>query len=206
LPVSIKTRAKVGNVDILDFLKYMEGLDIKAIMIHGRTFSQGFSGPVDCEIIKQARKYFSGIIIANGGVGLNLTPSPFSLPADRQASQERGAKEYCDWLLEKTGADGVGIGQGAMGRPWIFREIKTSPPASLLIRREEANEVSGVRCIFKIALKHAKLTEKLKGKQGIVEMRKHLCWYVRGLTEAKKLREKLVKVESLEEIKKILSI
>ncbi|MDD5032149.1 MAG: tRNA-dihydrouridine synthase [Patescibacteria group bacterium] len=188
LPVSIKTRAKVGAIDILQFLKNVSDLDIKAIMIHGRTFSQGFSGPVDCETIKKSRQYFSGVILANGGVGLNLTPSP-------SPRQERGVKDYCDWLLEKSGADGIGIGQGALGRPWIFKNIK-----------DKNEKIKNKEEIFKVALKHAELVYKLKGKQGIAEMRKHLCWYVQGLSGAKKLREKLVKVESLEEIKEILAV
>jgi len=172
LPISIKTRTKVGSVDILEFLKYVSDLDIKAVMIHGRTFAQGFSGPVDCEIIKKARKYFSGIILANGGV------------VDGQTAQN---------LLEKSGADGIGIGQGALGRPWIFTEIK-----SLKFK------VKSPEKIFKVALRQAKLAYKLKGEQGIKEMRKHLCWYVQGLAGARKLREKLVRAESLAEIKKIL--
>ena len=184
LPISIKTRTKVGSVDILEFLKYIKDLDIKAIMIHGRTFAQGFSGPVDCEIIKkarlrqgsggQARQFFNGIILANGGA------------VDRQTTQD---------LLAKTRADGIGIGQGALGRPWIFKNIKN-----------QKSKIKNKEKIFKVATKHAKLVYKLKGRQGIIEMRKHLCWYVQGLTGARKLREKLVKVESLDEIGKILLI
>jgi len=172
LPISIKTRTKVGSVDILQFLKNVSDLDIKAVMIHGRTFAQGFSGPVDCEIIKKARKYFSGIILANGGV------------VDGQTAQN---------LLEKSGADGIGIGQGALGRPWIFKNIKN-----------QKSKIKNKEKIFKVALRQAKLAYKLKGEQGIKEMRKHLCWYVQGLAGARKLREKLVRAESLAEIKKIL--
>jgi len=174
LPVSIKTRAKVGSVDILEFLKNVSDLDIKAIMIHGRSFAQGFSGPVDWQIIKKSRRYFAGIILANGGV------------VD---------KESADELLKKSKADGIGIGRGALGRPWIFENIKNQKPKTK--SKEE---------IFKIALEHAKLAHKLKGRRGIVEMRKHLCWYVQGLPGAKKLRERLVRVENLEEIKKILNL
>jgi len=174
LPVSIKTRTKVGSIDILQFLKYVEDLDIKAIMIHGRTFSQGFSGPIDCEIIKKARKYFSGVILANGGV------------MDKQTAQD---------LLAKTGADGLGIGQGALGRPWIFKNIKN-----------KNEKIKDKQEIFKVALEHAELAYKLKGRQGIIEMRKHLCWYTQGLPGARKLREKLVKVESLRDVRKILVI
>jgi len=174
LPVSIKTRAKVGSIDILQFLKNVSDLDIKTIMIHGRTFAQGFSGPVDYKIIKKIRGYFPGIILANGGA------------IDRQTAQD---------LLTKTGADGLGIGQGALGRPWIFKNIKN-----------KNEKIKDKQEIFKVALEHAELAYKLKGRQGIIEMRKHLCWYTQGLPGARKLREKLVKVESLRDVRKILVI
>ncbi len=174
LPVSIKLRAKSGEIDCLMFLDYMKDLPISAAMIHGRTLSQGFGGPVDREIIKKARNYFGGIILANGGV--------------------MSAQDAFN-LLEKTGAGGVGIARGALGRPWLFREVKNKKA-----------EEKGEKEIFKIALKHAELAEKLKGRQGIIEMRKHLCWYVRGLPGASEMRSGLVKVENSQDIKKILKI
>ena len=58
--------------------------------------------------------------------------------------------------------------------------------------------------LFEIALRHAKLAEKLKGEQGIIEMRKHLCWYVHGLPGAREMRQRLVKVETIKDIEKIL--
>ncbi|MDD4611209.1 MAG: tRNA-dihydrouridine synthase, partial [Patescibacteria group bacterium] len=186
LPVSIKLRSAAGNVDCLKFLDRMSDLNISAVMIHVRSLTQGFSGPIDTEIIKKARNYFGGVILANGGVG--PTPSP-------SLSQERGAKNYVDWLLKESNADGVGIGQGALGKPWIFEEVKS-----------RKLKVKSVKEIFEIALRHAKLMEKCKGKQGILEMRKHLCWYTQGLPGARKLREDLVKVNTLKEIKNILQI
>jgi len=172
LPVSIKTRSKVGKISVLDFLKNVEDLDIKAVMIHGRTLAQGFSGAVDTDIIKKARDYFNGIILANGGIN-----------------------SYDDavQILDKTEADGMGIARGALGRPWIFKAVRTGQSAQ---RSKKA--------VFKIALKHAKLAEKLKGKQGIIEMRKHLCWYVHGLPGACEMRQKLVQVRTVKDITKTL--
>jgi len=172
LPVSIKVRTKVGQVSVLKFLDYVSGLDIKAVMIHGRSLNQGFSGPIDTGIIKKARNYFSGIILANGGI----------------YSYDDAIK-----ILEETRADGLGIAQGALGRPWIFKAVRTGQS----IDRSK-------KAIFKAAIKHAELADKLKGESGILEMRKHLCWYVRGLPGAGKLRQELIKVESLEDVRKIL--
>ncbi len=179
LPVSIKTRAKAGNVDILKFLDNISDLDIKAVMIHGRTLKQGFSGPIDTQIIEKARDYFGGIILANGGVE---------------------SVEDAQRVLDATGADGLGIGRGALGKPWIFKEVKNLKSA----RPTGGLKLKSKDYIFKIAFKHAKLVHKLKGDSGILEMRKHLCWYVQGLEGASKLREKLVKVENLKDVSKIL--
>ena len=171
LPVSIKTRSRVGNISVLDFLKNIEDLDIAAIMIHGRSASQGFSGPVDEEIIKQSREVFDGVILANGGV------------KDHDTALK---------LLDRTRADGIGIGQGALGRPWIFKAVRTGQSLE-----------RSPRAIFKVALKHAKLSGELKGKQGVIEMRKHLCWYVAGIPGAREIRRKLVKAETIRDIEEI---
>lgn len=173
LPVSVKCRSRVGETTVLNFLKILTDLPVAAVMIHGRSLAQGHSGAVDWQIIKQARQYFSGIILANGGIK---------------------DKKTADQLLAATGADGVGIGQGALGRPWVFKEVRSK---KLEVRSKNTD-------VFRVALKHAGLAEKLKGQQGIIEMRKHLCWYVNGMEKASELRRELVKVESLADAKKIL--
>lgn len=171
LPVSIKIRAKAGEVDTLKFLKSISDLPVAAVMIHGRTLNQGFVGAPDFQMIKKARSYFKGVILANGGVN-NLTEA-------KQA-------------LKISHADGLGLARGVLGRPWLFKEIKNGRVIDLKPKQ-----------IFKIALNHAALAQKLKGKKGIIELRKHLAWYMQGLTGAAKLREKLVKVNSLKEVKEI---
>jgi len=172
LPVSLKIRAQAGEVDALKFLKNITDLPVAAVMIHGRTLKQGFSGEPDWEIIKKARTVFKGVILANGGVN--------DLAAAKKA-------------LKSSRADGLGLARGALGRPWLFKEIKTGREINLKPQQ-----------IFKIALRHAELEQKQKGKSGIIELRKHLVWYLTGLPGASKLREQLVKVKNLAEIKKIL--
>lgn len=173
LPVSIKTRARSGKINVLEFLKNIEDLDIKALMIHGRSVKEGFKGPIDTEIIKNARKYFKGVIIANGGIY---------------------NREDAKMVFKKTGVDGIAIGQGAMGRPWVFDQVKSR---KLKVKSKED--------IFKVAIRHAKLTEKLKGERGIIEMRKHLCWYVQDMPNAKKMRGELVRIETIGDIKRIFN-
>ncbi|MDD5527566.1 MAG: tRNA-dihydrouridine synthase [Patescibacteria group bacterium] len=208
LPVSVKARisthpvsARGGStppkrgISIFDFVEKMKGLDIAAIMVHGRTLAQGFAGEIDYGAINRLKKIFSGVIIANGGIN---TP------------------EDAEIMLKKTNADGVGIAQGSCGHPQIFEEIKNPP--SLKLRRTSKKGINNIPSpsraaratppeegiVFKIAYEHAKLMEKLKGKRGILEMRKHLCWYVKGMPDAAEMRKELVKVETLADIKKLL--
>jgi len=172
LPVSIKIRAQVGSVSALEFLKNISDLPVSAVMIHGRSLSQGFAGPADWQAVKEARKYFKGIILANGGIN--------DLPGAKKA-------------LRESRANGLGLARGVLGRPWLFKEIKTDK----IINLKPA-------AIFKIAWRHGELVQAQKGKRGIIELRKHLVWYMQGMTGAAKLREQLVKVSSLAAIKKIL--
>lgn len=172
LPVSIKLRSSVGHNDALEFLENVKDVDIKAVIIHGRDIKQMHKGEVNYELIKKARNFFGGVIVGNGGVN-NL--------------------ETYHEMLSKSQADGVAIGQGTYGRPWIFEDIK-----------KENSQEKNQHYRLKTAWKHAQLASKHKGERGIIEMRKHLCWYVQGLPSAKSLREKFVQVNTLEDIEEII--
>ncbi len=168
LPVSIKIRSQVKEMNALRFLDNLSSLSISTLMIHGRNLNQGHSGEVNTKIIRQARNYFGGVILANGGV------------IDKKSA---------DKLLLESKADGIGVGQGAMGRPWIFKELKG-----------EKIEVD----VFEKMKEHFLLAQKNKGQQGAIEMRKHLCWYVNGMTGAGAMRKKFVEVETYEDLLKII--
>jgi nifR3 family TIM-barrel protein len=172
LPVSIKIRAKSGEMGAIEFLKNISDLNIAAVMIHGRTLSQGFAGKPDFKLIKEVRKYFPGVVIANGGI------------IDLASAQE---------ALKESGADGLGLARGILGRPWLFKEIKKNKQLDLKISQ-----------IFKLIISHATRVSKIKGKNAMIELRKHLVWYVQGLEGASKMREKLVTVNNLQELKKII--
>ncbi len=176
LPVSIKVRTEVGGVTVLDLLDKIAGLDLKAIMIHGRTFSQKFSGPINIELIKEAKKRFKGVVLANGGLH---TP------------------ESVAQVLADTGCDGVGLARGVMGRPYLFTQAreyleagKYQPPVFVDIQ--------------KIILRQAKLMAETKGPRGVMEMRKHLGWYVHDFPGAKKLRARFYACTTYAEIEQIL--
>jgi tRNA-dihydrouridine synthase B len=175
-PVSIKIRAGVKKTSAFDFIEKVKDLPISAIMIHGRTLEQGFAGFVDYGMIKKVKEAVGIPVIANGGI---LKP------------------EDAKVMLEKTGADGVGLAQGVLGKPWLFKQIKE------YFAQEEYKEY-GFEEIKKIARKHAEMMYKKRGKQGVLEMRKHLAWYFKGFSGAAEMRQKLTRVKTLGEIKKTL--
>lgn len=171
LPVSVKIRTKAGEIGALYFLKSISDLPVAAVMIHGRTVRQGFVGEIDFNLIKEARKYFKGIILANGGIN--------SLAEAKKT-------------LELTGADGLGLARGVLGRPWMFKEIKKNKEINL-----------STKSISKIILAHAKKFKKIKGERAMLDLRKHLCWYVQGVKNASQYRTKMVAVSNYQDVKNI---
>jgi len=184
-PVSVKIRTSIATVDKnsivtgVDFVKKIKDLPVAALMIHGRSYEQGFQGnmnDINFEMIKEVRNNFNGILLANGGIN---TPEDASL------------------ILEKTGADGIGLARGIYGKPWLFKQIKD------YLKTGKYSEPA-LKEIKKIAIKHAKLLYKTKGEKGMFEIRKHLTWYFKGFDGASEMRKKLVLVTSVKDIEKIL--
>jgi len=177
LPVSVKIRAGIDNITALDFIKSIKDLPVSALMIHGRYFKNPFTDPIDFEMIRQVKKKFKGVVLGNGGV---TTP------------------ELAKDMLDKTGVDGIGLARGIYGKPYLFDQIKIYLKTGKIREHDD-------KMIKKIILKHAKLALKAKGKHGIVELRKHLLWYVSGFPGAKETRKGLVRIESLKDIKEVLN-
>jgi len=172
LPISIKLRTESFSVNVIDFLKNISDLSISAIMIHGRTLNQLFSGSIDLSIIKKSRKYFSGIILANGGIN-NLS----------EALK----------VIKKTGVDGVALGRGALGQPWIFSKQYQS------LNKDERKKMA-----LKVALNHLKLLRRKKGEKTYGEFKGHLAWYFKNFSGASELRSKIILANNYNEIEKIL--
>lgn len=180
LPVSVKTRVSIGagenKVTVFDFIEKIKDLPVAVLMLHGRTFEEGFSGEVHYDILKEVKQKFNGIVIGNGGL---------NKPEDVKK------------MIDKTGVDGVGIARGVYGVPYLFAQIKS-------YLKKGKYKFPSKRKLKKIAYRHAKLNFETLGKTGIIEMRKHLCWYFRGFPNVSNLRSEFVQVETLRDVKKVL--
>jgi len=185
LPVSIKTRTKVGENNILDFLDFISNLNIKAVMVHGRTFSQGFNGDINIKILKNIKNHFAGIYVVNG----------FYSELNKNTGYTIG-KYYKD-LLNESGADGLGVGRIALGRPWVFREIKD------YFHKKTVFNIDN-KTLKMIILKHLHIVQKVYRKKGLFEIRKHIAWYTKGVAGGNFIREKIFKSNNFNEILKII--
>ena len=179
LPVSIKVRTSVANITILDLLETIKDLPLTRVMIHGRSYQQGFSGEIDTAIIKKTiKKYSQFEFWVNGGI------------VDRKSALS---------TARKTGCPNLGIARGALGNPLLAEKINNLENSST---RKLASLIT-LNCL--LAYIHSILAFQSKGPRGIIEMRKHLTWYFKDFPGAKTWRKKLVGVESIKEIEKNLS-
>jgi len=183
LPVTVKTRLgwDSNTIKIMEVALRLQDVGIKALSIHGRTRKQMYKGCADWSFIKEVAEHpdIEIPIFGNGDVN-----SP------------EVAEDYRD----RFGVDGIMIGRGAIGNPWIFNEIKhyfatgeKLPPPDL---REKV----------RVCRKHFLTGVEWKGERlGIFEMRRHYTNYFKGLYNFKPLRMKLVTSEDINEILDTLS-
>ncbi len=179
-PVTVKFRKgwDDGHVNAVEVAKAVESAGAQAVTIHGRTAKQLYSGEADWSIIGEVKQAVSIPVIGNGDV---VTP-------DDALS-----------LLQQTGCDGVMIGRGALGNPWIFREVTHYLTTGERLASPTARER------IKVAIEHLYLLVEDKGEHvGVREMRKHAGWYLKGLTGAANLRKEVNEQETLDAMESLL--
>jgi nifR3 family TIM-barrel protein len=175
-PVTVKFRKgfDAEHVNAVEIAKAAQAAGVNAVAVHGRTRSQYYSGEADRDIIRKVKEAVSIPVIGNGDI-----TSP--LKAKR--------------MIDETGCDGIMVGRGAEGNPWIFKQIvhyletgEELPPPT----REEKRAV---------AIRHAQLMQHYKGEYiAVQEMRKHLAWYTAGMPNSSKFRGKINSMETMEEL------
>lgn len=180
-PVTVKIRKGFDDtcINAVEIAKIIEDAGASAVAVHGRTREQYYSGKADWEIIRQVKEAVTIPVIGNGDVV---------------------SGESAIAMMEQTGCDGVMIGRGAQGNPWIFSELLEYEKTGMIPPRPTKEEMN------QMILKHARLQLQYKGEYlGIREMRKHVSWYTTGLPNSAKLRAKINAVESFQELEELLN-
>ena len=179
-PVTAKFRKGFDddNINAVEFAKWLEDAGVDAIAVHGRTRKQMYEGKADWGIIRQVKEAVSIPVIGNGDV----------------TSGESAIR-----MRKETGCDGVMIGRGSQGNPWIFAELQEYEKTGVMPERPSAAVIRDTM------LRHARLQIDFKGEYlGIREMRKHVAWYTKGMKGSAKLRDAINLVESYEELEELL--
>ncbi len=191
IPLSVKTRLGYEDVTVESWLEQLLLEKPTVISLHGRTLRQMYKGSADWSAIARAAALVKGtgtLLLGNG---------------DIQHLEDAAVR------VRETGVDGVLIGRGTLGAPWIFRAKERFRARAQEMEATEGR-TSLVETIlleerFAVLLDHARRFQALFGERQFYRMRKHLGWYCKGFPHAAALRARMVQVSSVEELTLVLS-
>lgn len=180
VPVTVKFRKGFdgGNVNAVEFAKILEQAGASALAVHGRTRAQMYAGKADWDIIRDVKRAVSIPVIANGDI--------FSA-------------EDAEHILRYTGCDLAMIGRGIFGDPWLFEQ------ANAIIAGQPVPELPPLAERMDLAVRHTRMYAEVFGERlACLEARHQIPWYLKGVTHAGYYKQQLVRVETLEEIDKLI--
>ncbi|MDR3589738.1 MAG: tRNA dihydrouridine synthase DusB [Negativicutes bacterium] len=182
VPVTVKIRSgwDEASINAVELARLAERAGIAAIAVHGRTRAQFYAGQADWRIIREVKSAVGIPVIGNGDI---RTP--------RDAER----------MLTETGCDGIMIGRGAQGNPWLFRQILHYLTTGALLPGPDLAERTAV------LLRHLDMLIACKGEHTAVrEMRRHAAWYTKGLRHAAEIRLRFNQAERREDFSCILGM
>jgi len=180
IPVTVKIRSgwDQNNINAVEVAKICEEAGAKAICVHGRTRSQGYSGKADWNIIRQVKENVGIPVIGNGDV-----------------KDIYSAKK----MLEETGCDAVMIGRAVLGNPWLIRDV-----INYLEEDKMPYDVSNIEKID-MCLKHLQYLQQIKDERvAVLEIRNHIAWYLKGLEGSNEIKNKVYLTRKINDIINIL--
>ncbi|MGM0396528.1 MAG: tRNA dihydrouridine synthase DusB [Bacillota bacterium] len=178
-PVTVKIRKgwDGSSLNGVEIAKIAESSGAAAITVHARTRDMFYSGKADWDYIGDVKNAVHIPVIGNGDI-----------------FKAQDALQMIEW----TGCDGVAIGRGAMGNPWIFSQINQ------LLEGKEA-ETPTPREVLQMSIRHLDMVCELKGDRiGVREMRKQLAWYIKGMRNSNEIKNQINTMEDKNEIKALL--
>lgn len=179
LPISVKIRSgwDDNSINAVEIAQIAEKTGIKAVTVHGRTKVQAYSGTSDRKIIKSVKNAVNIPVIGNGDI---------YTPQDAVS------------MFAETGCDSIMVGRGALGNPFIFKYIKDR-----LNNRKEMSVSDNEK--KEVMLKHLSMLIETKGlKIGVLEFRKHLAWYIKGIRNSSVFKAQAFSASSFEEFQDII--
>lgn len=181
IPVTVKIRSGWDHehINAVEVAKICEEAGAKAICVHPRTRSQGYTGKADWSIIKSVKEAVSIPVIGNGDI-----------------KSCYDAKR----MLEETGCDAVMIGRGVLGNPWLIKECVMYLETGEVLPKPSPKERIDM-CLY-----HLNLLKELKNEHiACLEIRTHISWYLKGLPKANDIKNKIFSLDHISDIIQVLN-
>lgn len=181
VPVTVKIRLGWNEDEIVapELARSLEFVGVQMLTVHARTREQFYAGQADWKWIRRVKKEVSIPVIGNGDV--------FKV-------------EDAGRLIEQTECDGVMIGRGALGNPWLIPRTQHFLKYGIVLPEPRIEER------IQVALQHFDRVLRYKGERiGLNEMRKHAVWYIKGVMKAAQRRDEIMQTKSPEEMRAVLS-
>ena len=182
IPVTVKFRVGIDDdhITYLDAGRIAEDEGAAAVALHGRTAAERYAGHAHWDTIATLKEHVTSIPVLGNG--------------DIFAATDAAA------MMEQTGCDGVVVGRGCLGRPWLFAQIHQALAGDPISAPPTLGEVTA------IMVRHAELLAEFHGElKGCRDLRKHIAWYLHGYPAGRELRQQLSHVSTVEEITELLA-
>ena len=177
--VKIRSGWDSNSVNAVLVAKMIEKAGASLICVHGRTRSQGYSGNVDLDVIREVKRSVSIPVIGNGDI------------RDIESAKR---------MFSYTGCDAIMIGRAALGNPWLIKRLVCYFDDGSIIPDPSYEE------IIEMCFHHMEYLMKFKSERvAVLEMRSHIAWYLKGISGSQDVKRDIFKANSYEDIRKILN-